>query len=164
MARRRSYRIRRPKLANTFSVRVYMPDDVDVPPVLALRKPKQQQRRTRAVTVPLGSKRGRRMIRRTVRLIAPRSALRMRLAPTYVIARSNSLRIQPEVRALAILEREMNRKWRLERKRRRRKYHHGQLESVRSDRLDMVGSAIRRGSDIRTVADAAMVSRALGAS
>ena len=61
-----------------------------------------------------------------------------------------------------LLRSEPNRRRYRERKTRRRHARNGQLESVRSDRFGIIANAYYSGASVERVADAALVSRALG--
>ena len=154
-----SYASRRPLSAQTVSVRVMLPTSIRLPTVLPLKAPRQRQRRTRAITVPLGRSRGR-FVKRTVRLLLPRRPYAVK--PAYMATRSGLLRIYSRRRTSKVLEREYNRRRYRERKHNRTKIYQGQLESVRGDQKGIVGYAARTHSSPEAIAVAATISRSLG--
>lgn len=85
-----------------------------------------------------------------------------KLGRSWNILPSPVLSVHSKRQYRKLMEREYNRKRYSEHKSNGRKARNGQLESVRSDRLGLIGFAVARGYGMRKIADAALVSRALG--
>lgn len=82
---------------------------------------------------------------------------------SYVtIDRKRRLNIHSKRRTLSKLLTESNVRRYNERKGRKRQARNGQLESINSDRLGIVAEAHHRNLNVNRIADAALVSRALG--
>lgn len=137
---------------------------VPLPVTLRVRRvsyayPIQRQRMRRSIRVALAPLRTRYELRR----VAVRMPRRLpALAGSYVSVRPGRLTIHSKRQLRRLMEFEYNRYRESERKGRRRKGRNGQLESIRRDRLGIVAEAVRRGMSASSIADAAMVSRALG--
>lgn len=143
---------------NTVVVRVPLPVTLRVRRV-SYAYPTPRQRFRRSIRVPLVVPRERYLMRR----VAVRLPAVLPVVPgSYVSTRPGRLTIHSRRQFRRLMEREFNRPRERERKGRRRQGRNGQLESVRSDRLGIVAEAVRRGLSAAGVADAAMVSRALG--
>lgn len=138
--------------------------NVPLPNLLRVRRvsytyPSVRQRARRAIRVSLVAPSGRFRMRRVAVRVPAHLPL---VPPSYVSVRPGRLTVHSRRQLARLMEREYNRPRERERKGRRREAHNGQLESLRSDRFGIVGEAVRRGLGAGAVADAAMVSRALG--
>lgn len=139
---------------------------VPLPVTLAVRKvsytyPLQKQLRKRTIRVPIHPLRNTRYVNRTVQVRIPRRL--PRTVGSYVsIGRNHTLNIHSARQTHSLLEREYNRRRYSEWKRRRRKARDGQLDSVRRDVFGIIGEAARRGYGPDSLAEAALVTRALG--
>lgn len=141
-------------------VTVVVPMPVGLRPRIAYYKyPMPRQRLRRVIRQPLG-RRGRYALRK-VSVVVPRTLPTVR--GSYVsVDRYNRLNIHSHRQLRAVLEREYNRARNSEDKRSRRSARNGQLESVRADRAGIIGAASSMGLGAASIADAALVSRALG--
>lgn len=124
------------------------------------RFPRQQMRRTKTIR--------RRLVRLPEPYVMKKVKVRVptvlpRVRKSYVsIDRKNRLNIYSERRTSRLLETEYNRRRYEEQKGNGRRARNGQLDSIRSDHLGIVAEAAHRNLGVRRVADAALVSRALG--
>lgn len=125
----------------------------------AYKFPRPLTRERRVVRVPYFVPRER-FVPVRVRLLVPRYL--PLVASSYVSMTDSGQAIHSRRQIRRLLQREFNRRRYEEHKSNRRKARNGQLESVRSDRLGMLGYAARSGFGPRRMADVAMVSRALG--
>jgi len=159
------------------SARLYEP--VPRPgPLLAVRVslPVSVARRARNVIYPYPYPQQKQRLRHALRLaLVPRrtryvpTKVRIRLPPTlpvvrgsYVsIDRRNRLVIHSRRQTARLLDREYNRRRYQETKTRNRRARHGQLDSVRSDPHGIIARSVATRGGIRSIADAALVSRAL---
>lgn len=123
--------------------------------------PRQRQLRKNVIRVPL-ARPGGRFVFKKVRMRVPR--VLPLVAASYVSMTDSGLSIHSSRQTRRLLDREFNRRRYQEHKTNRRRARHGQLESVRSDRLGMLGAAARAGFGARRMAEVAMVSRGLGGS
>lgn len=138
--------------------------------------PRSLSARTVNYAYPSPMSRARRVVRQALYRGAPRPGYVLRrfvvllphhlprVARSYVSFRPGILNIHSRRQARRLLDREYNRRRYFEKKPNRRKGRNGQLESVRGDRLGLISEAVNRGYGPERVADAAMLSRALGAS
>lgn len=122
--------------------------------------PRSRVQSTRVVRVPLATPR-RRFFLTPVRVVLP--AVLPSAQPSSVSIDRGRLNIHSHRQHLRQMRNfEMNRRRYEEHKDAHSKARSGQLSSVRSDRLGIIGAAARRGWSARRLADVAMVSRALG--
>lgn len=153
----RKSRVKRRNATRPVTVSVLVPEAyARVPSVLDVPATFQRQRRARHIDVPLRRARGR-LIRRTFRLnvFKPRYVRPAKIA----ITRNGRMRLYSRRHTQRYLAREMHRPRNSEVKTRKRRLSDGHLDSIRSDRTGIVMANSR--SDIRQIADAAMVARAL---
>lgn len=122
--------------------------------------PYQYSRARRVVRVPLVV----RPTRYELRRIAVRVPRHLPLVkPSYVSLVRGRLNIHSRRQTRVLIQKgEFNRARNEERKGRRRQARNGQLDSVRSDRHGIIAAANAMGLSPQRIADAAMVSRAVG--
>ena len=130
-----------------------------IPDVLHYRAPSIVEHPVRHRRVPLVNPSGL-LVRKKVNLVVPKAL--PQVAPHYVAVRSGNVVVHSARSRARLLYRERNRKRRSERKGQRKRYWHGHLASLRSDRYGLVGAALRARSDVRQLHHAALVARALG--
>lgn len=152
MARRR----RRSGTHRAVDVTIDVPQGVVIPRTVVAVPPRPYPPRT-AQRIELRDPK--KTVKRRVRVIIPK---RMRAArKAYVMWRPGQLTIYGQRATERILADEYNRRRRSEIKSRRRRYSTGQLASVGSDRLGLLGAGVRAGRSARELEDAAMVARAI---
>lgn len=158
MARRRA---RTSHGAPTVTARVVLPPDIDLPRKIPWVQPVQRSAWDRRLTVAFG-RQPRRGVVRSVTVVMPRNVQRSLIRPSVVMVSPRGVTVAPRRRARRILAVEPNRKRKEERKfRRARRYLFGQLDSLKSDRFGLVGRAFSTGSPIGSIAQAALVTRAI---
>lgn len=122
--------------------------------------PEQRQLPSRVIRQRLSAPREP-VVRTRVRIRLPRHLPLVR--GSYVSIRKGVLNVHSSRQLAAAVSRgELNRRRYQERKRHRRRAHHGQLDSPGAGRFGLVGLASRRGRSVGRIADAALVARALG--
>lgn len=147
---------------NTIAVRTYVPLSVARragSELLTYRNPHQRIHRRRNRRLVLSRPRSR-FVPVTFRLSVPSRLPAVR--PSYVSLNRGRVNVMNSRAVRRLLRSEPNRRRYRERKTRRRHARNGQLESVRSDRFGIIANAYYSGASVERVADAALVSRALG--
>lgn len=151
---RRPYRVLTVKVALPLSVSRRARNEVYTYPM-----PRQRQRMTRHIRVPLQKRKEPYRVTR-IRIALPRvlpSALRSKVA-----VRAGHLVIYGSRNVERTFQRlELNRRYYGEHKSNVRQARWGQLDSPGADRFGIVAEAARRGLSIGRIADAALVARAL---
>lgn len=100
-------------------------------------------------------------VMRRIKVIAPRRVNRVPAARWTAYPNRGYVTVHSRRSNLRVIPPEYNRLRTEERKERRAKGRHGQVESMRSDRGGMLAAAVLRGLSPPMIADTALVSRAL---
>jgi hypothetical protein len=158
MARRRG---RTKRHGHTVSVSILVPRSIadKAPTVLDAPATFQRQRRTRHITVPLRRTHEPLVRKRYTVRQHPRDRENLPRNAYMSITRQGKLRIYSAKRTAQYLSTEKRRPRREERKTRKRRVHHGHLDSLRSDPTGIVLANLRASAP--KIADAALVARAV---
>lgn len=145
------------------SVVVPVPVGMNIPRTVSYAYPSQRQRLRRHIRVGLPRILGRYKLVR-VRVRVPERLPLVKASVVAVDARRSRVNIRSKRSVRRVLDDEFNRRRYGERKSRRRSARNGQLDSIRGDRFGIISAAVRAGSSIERIGDAALVSRAIGGS
>lgn len=146
--------------SRTVQVSIHVPARLArrLPSVIDYRQPLSFGAPDRTARVPLRSRKEKTVLKK-FKVRMPAKLPKQRAA--YMMFRQGQLNIYGKKQTARTLITEPNRKRKDERKRNKKRGHANQLSSLRHDRLGIVSASVNRGASPSSVADAAMVARAL---